>query len=140
MRSQGLKTILVGADGLATGQYWAITGTAGEGTLITFNTDHRFDKENQAVLAEFRAAHYEPEGVTLYAYAAVQAWAQAATEANSTEGRKVAAALHAGSFDTLIGRIRFDAKGDVSAGGYVVYRWNDGHYAMVGEELSLKQP
>jgi len=131
MRGQGIGTILVGADGLATTQFWAITGPAGEGTLITFNPEHRFDPANQAILAEFRADHYEPEGITFYAYSAVQAWAAAATAAQGTEGKKVAAALHAGSFDTLIGRISFDRKGDVSAGGYVVYRWKSGQYEMV---------
>lgn len=140
MRSQGLKTILVGADGLVTAQYWAITGTAGEGTLMTFNPDHRFDRENQTVLAEFRADHYEPEGFTLYAYAAVQAWAAAAMAAGSVEGRKVALALHSGTFDTVIGHIAFDARGDIAAGGFSVYRWSDGQYAMVGQQVSLTQP
>jgi branched-chain amino acid transport system substrate-binding protein len=131
MRAQGLKTVLVGADGLATAQYWAITGTAGEGTLITFNADHRFDPGNQAVLAAFRADHYEPEGITLYSYAAVQAWAAAVQATGSTEGGKVAAALHAGSFDTLIGKIAFDNKGDVTGGGYVLYQWSNGRYEMI---------
>ncbi len=131
MRGQGLKTILVGADGLLTAQYWAITGPDGEGTLMTSNPDHRADPGNQAVLAGFRAERYEPEGITLYAYAAVQAWAAAAKLANSTEGKKVAVALHAGSFDTLIGKISFDKRGDVTAGGYVLYRWSNGRYAMI---------
>jgi branched-chain amino acid transport system substrate-binding protein len=131
MRGQGLGTILVGADGLATTQYWAITGPAGEGTLLTFSPEHRFDQANQAILAEFRAARYEPEGITFYAYAAVQAWALAVAAAKSTDGKKVSAALHSGSFDTLIGQIAFDGKGDVTAGGYVVYRWSHGQYEMV---------
>jgi branched-chain amino acid transport system substrate-binding protein len=61
----------------------------------------------------------------------VLAWAAAVKAANSTDGEKVAAALHAGSFDTLIGKISFDRKGDVTAGGYVLYQWSNGGYAMI---------
>jgi branched-chain amino acid transport system substrate-binding protein len=32
-------------------------------------------------------------------------------------------------FDTVLGNISFDAKGDVAAPGYVVYKWSNGKYA-----------
>jgi branched-chain amino acid transport system substrate-binding protein len=128
MRAQNLKTVLVGADSLVTDEFWAITGPAGEGTLLTFGPDPRLKPENTALVQYFRAAHYEPEAYTLYTYAAVQAWAQAATIARSTEGAKVSAALRANQFDTAMGKIGFDAKGDVTAPGYVFYVWKNGKY------------
>ena len=37
--------------------------------------------------------------------------------------------MHAYKFDTVIGNIGFDAKGDVVGPDYVVFEWNDGKYA-----------
>ncbi|MGZ0247366.1 MAG: branched-chain amino acid ABC transporter substrate-binding protein, partial [Alphaproteobacteria bacterium] len=65
---------------------------------------------------------------TLYTYGAIQAWVQAVTAAGSVELPKVIKALKAGEFQTVLGKIRFDAKGDVSAPGYVFYEWANGEY------------
>ena len=44
----------------------------------------------------------------------------------------MADALRAKEFDTVLGRIGFDAKGDVTGyDTFVWYRWNDGDYAPV---------
>ena len=128
MVQQGMKTILVSGDALVTNEYWAITGEAGEGTLMTFSPDPRKLPESAEVVEKFRKAGYEPEGYTLYSYAAVQAWAQAVAQANTTDTAAVSRALKNGRFKTLIGEIGFDAKGDVTAPGYVVYAWKGGKY------------
>jgi branched-chain amino acid transport system substrate-binding protein len=43
----------------------------------------------------------------------------------------VADALRANQFETVLGNIGFDAKGDVTAPGYVFYIWKDGKYDYV---------
>jgi branched-chain amino acid transport system substrate-binding protein len=129
MREQGLKTILVGGDALVTDESWSITGPAGEGTLMTFGPDPRLDPKNADLVAAFRADKYEPEAYTLYAYAAIRAWAQAVEKAGSTDAVKVEAALKSNKFDTVLGQIGFNAKGDMDAPGYVFYVWKNGKYA-----------
>jgi branched-chain amino acid transport system substrate-binding protein len=37
-------------------------------------------------------------------------------------------ALRNNQFDTVLGKIGFDNKGDVTAPGYVFYIWKDGTY------------
>jgi len=128
MRDQGLKTVLMGGDSLVTEEYWAITGGAGTGTLMTFSPDPRKNPANAELVAFFRAEHYEPEAYTLYTYGAIQAWAQAVEKVGSTDPQKVMAALKANRFDTVLGDIGFDAKGDVAAPGYVMYVWKNGNY------------
>ncbi|MDE1172217.1 MAG: branched-chain amino acid ABC transporter substrate-binding protein [Parvibaculaceae bacterium] len=131
LREQGLKTILVSGDALVTDEYWAITGDAGQGTLMTFGPDPRLNPVNKTLVEEFRADKYEPEAYTLYTYAALQAWADAVTKAGTTDATKVAAELKKDKFSTALGEIQFDAKGDNKAPGYVVYEWNNGKYAYV---------
>jgi branched-chain amino acid transport system substrate-binding protein len=128
MREQGMATVLMSGDALVTDEYWAITGDAGEGTLMTFSPDPRKNPAAQDIVAKFREKGVEPEGYVLYTYAAIQAWAQAVEAAGSTDFDAVIEALHAGTFQTVLGEIGFDGKGDVTAPGYVMYVWKDGTY------------
>ena len=84
------------------------------------------------MVAEFQAQGYDPEGYTLYTYAAIQAWAQAAEKAGSTDLDAVIEALHGNQFETVLGPIGFDDKGDVEGASYVMYEWDDGQYVEKG--------
>jgi branched-chain amino acid transport system substrate-binding protein len=128
---QGLNAVLMGGDALATEEYWRITGDTGAKTLMTFSPDPRKMASAQAVVAEFKAQGYDPEGYTLYTYAAFQVFAQAATMAHSTKMEDVAKVMRANKFDTVLGRIGFNAKGDVIGPDYVVYVWENGKYSEI---------
>jgi branched-chain amino acid transport system substrate-binding protein len=52
---------------------------------------------------------------------------------NPIKAPALASALHEGTFNTVLGKLGFDAKGDVKAPGYVFYEWRDGKYAEVGD-------
>jgi branched-chain amino acid transport system substrate-binding protein len=71
MRDQGLKTILMAGDAMADKEYASITGAAGEGTLFTFGPDPRKKPTAAAIVDKFKAKNIDPEGYTLYTYAAV---------------------------------------------------------------------
>ncbi len=128
MREQGMKTVLISGDALVTDEYWQITGSAGEGTLMTFSPDPRKNPVAAPVVKEFRAKGIEPEGYVLYTYGAIQAWAQAVKAAGSTKTNNVIKSLNKGNFSTVLGEIGFDKKGDVTAPGYVFYEWKNGNY------------
>jgi len=135
MRDQGVKAILMSGDALADKEYASITGPAGEGTLFTFGPDPRKKPTAKAIVEKFKAKNIDPEGYTLYTYAAFQVWSQAAKKAGTTDPKKVMAAIKAGSWDTVIGKLEFDAKGDIKQIDYVVYKWDDkGNYT----ELNAK--
>ncbi|MFY9287759.1 MAG: branched-chain amino acid ABC transporter substrate-binding protein [Alphaproteobacteria bacterium] len=128
MRDQNLQTVFIGDDDLTTKQFWAITGEAGEGALISFNTDPRTKPEAADAVKRIRARGFDPEGITLYSYAAVQVMAEALKRAGSTDLPKVITALHEAPFPTVVGNIAFDAKGDVTKPDYIIYRWTKGAY------------
>ena len=115
-------------DALVDKQYWEITGPTGEGTLMTFAPDPRKLPTAADVVAKFKAESYEPEGYTLYTYAAIQAYADAAAKAGSTDPEAVAKALGEGSYETVLGALAFNEKGDVKNPEYVMYVWKDGQY------------
>jgi branched-chain amino acid transport system substrate-binding protein len=137
MRDQGLKTILMAGDALADKEFASITGAAGAGTLFTFGPDPRKKPSAAAIVAKFKAKNIDPEGYTLYTYAALQVWTQAAAKAGTTDPKKVMDTIKAGSWDTVIGKIAYDSKGDIKQLDYVVYRWDDkGGYAEVNPKGS----
>jgi branched-chain amino acid transport system substrate-binding protein len=133
MREQGMETVLISGDALVTDEYWAITGDAGNGTLMTFGPDPRKSADAAGVVDEFRKTGYEPEGYTLYTYGAIQAYAQAVAKVGGTDPDKVAEALKSMQFNTVMGTYGFDSKGDVTAPGYVFYAWKNGTYGYASE-------
>lgn len=131
MRDQGMDTILVSGDALVTDEYWAITGEAGEGTLMTFSPDPRKNEIAKPVVDKLLAAGKTAEGYALYTYASIQAWAQAAEAAGSTDFDATVQALNEGTFQTVLGELEFDENGDVTLPGYVFYEWKNGTYDYI---------
>ena len=131
MRDQGMDTILMGGDALITQEFWSITGDAGEGTLMTFSPDPRKNPAAAEVVKRFKDKGIEPEGYVLYTYAAIQAWKDAADKAKSTKAADVVKAMNDTEFDTVIGKFKFNEKGDPNLPPYAVYRWSNGTYEQI---------
>jgi branched-chain amino acid transport system substrate-binding protein len=134
MVDQGMQTLLVSGDALVTDEYWQVTGDAGAGTLMTFSPDPRKNPEAKPVVDALLAAGKTTEGYALYTYGAIQAWAQAAETAGSTDFDPVVAQLASRTFKTVLGDVAFDAKGDVRLPGYVFYEWKDGKYDYLAKK------
>lgn len=129
MRSQGMDTPLISGDALVTEEYWSITGDDGEGTLMTFGPDPRKLESAKDAVATFEAAGINPEGYTLYTYAAIQAYKDAVEAAGGTDPEAVEKALKDGEFQTVIGNLTFNDKGDIEQPAYVFYEWSKGAYS-----------
>jgi branched-chain amino acid transport system substrate-binding protein len=62
----------------------------------------------------------------------VQAWAQAVKQAGSLKPKAVIKVLREGSFDTVLGKIGFDEKGDVTGiSTFVWYVFGKKNYSRV---------
>src|SRR6202044_3052470 len=88
MRDQGLQNILMAGDALNDKEFASIAGQAAEGTPLTFGPDPRNNPAAKAIVEEFKARNIDPEGYTLYTYAAMQVWSQAVAKAGSTDAKK----------------------------------------------------
>jgi branched-chain amino acid transport system substrate-binding protein len=126
---RGFDLQVIGPDSLQTEYFWHVAGPAAEGVVFPSYADPRSNPEAAEVVQKFRAEGFEPEGITLYSYAAIQAWAQAVERAGTFETRAVAQVLHEGKFDTVLGTIGFDEKGDVTGiETFAWYVWKGGNY------------
>ena len=127
-REQGLMAQFLGADAINDKEFGKIAGAASDGALFTFAPEPRNKPEAKTVVDKFTSQGYTPEGYTLYAYAAFQVWAQAVKDAGSFDAAKVAEKIHGKTFNTVIGNLQYDNKGDISNAQYVLYSWKDGDY------------
>lgn len=124
LADQGLKVQFISGAAIVSNELAAIAGDAVAGTLNTFGPDPRNNPANDKLVEKFRAAGFEPEAFTLYAYGAVQAMAAAAAVAKSNDPEIVAKAMKTeGPFKTVLGDLSFDTKGDQTFPGYVMYEW-----------------
>jgi branched-chain amino acid transport system substrate-binding protein len=127
MRDQGLQTVMMSGDGITSDEFASIGGPAVEGTLMTFPPDPRRRPEAAAVLRRFEARRFNPEAYTLYSYAAVEIFKQAAEGARSLDPKRMAEFMRTGHvFKTVIGDIAYDKKGDITRPDYVMYTWRKG--------------
>jgi branched-chain amino acid transport system substrate-binding protein len=125
------KPIIMGGDALDTDDVLKVAGPAADNILFTQGPDPRMNPASKAVVDKFKAANQDPEGYTLYTYAAIQVWAQAVTKAKSTDMAKVSPVLRSGqAFNTVMGPIKLDKKGDVIGGGYVFWSFKGGKKAQ----------
>jgi branched-chain amino acid transport system substrate-binding protein len=131
---RGYDLRLIANSAMATADFPMIMGPTVEGTVMVAATDMRKSPEAAEAVARFHAHGYEPPGFTLYAYAAVQVWAQAVEAAGSLELAAVIETMHSRQFDTVLGRIGFDAKGDVT--GFEPWGW----YAWQADGTYVPQP
>ena len=53
-------------------------------------------------------------------------------KAGSTDLEAVIEQLNGNQFDTVLGPIAFDDKGDVKGAAYVMYEWDNGKYVEKG--------
>ncbi len=140
LRGMGSAAQLMGGDALLTEDYWRLAGDAAEGTLVTFLLDPQRLESARTVISRFDESGDAPEGHTLYAYAAVQAWIQAAEATGSTDSARIAEWLRAGNrVQTVVGPMSFDAKGDLREPLFAWFRWSKGRYAEV-DPRTLEPP
>jgi branched-chain amino acid transport system substrate-binding protein len=127
-RERGDDLRLIGGDGLAMEGFWAVAGKMGEGAIFSHRPDVRERPVAAKLLARFRERGMAPRLSGFSTYAAVEVWAQAVERAGSLQLSPVAEALRRGHFDTVLGRVGFDYKGDLEDAAFQWKVWADGDY------------
>jgi branched-chain amino acid transport system substrate-binding protein len=132
-REQGFGAQLVGFDALEDPEFGKLGGAATDGVLMSFPPKAEDFPANAALVKKFRDSGYDPTGYTLFTYAAVKVWADAATKAKSIDAAAVAAALRQGTYQSAVGPLTYDQKGDIKNPVYDIYVWKNGKSSPVGK-------
>ncbi|MDR2368827.1 MAG: branched-chain amino acid ABC transporter substrate-binding protein [Deltaproteobacteria bacterium] len=133
MRDKGLETVVIGPDGLYNEQFIVMAGKDAEGVIATGQADISNTEAAKAAIADHQSRHQEPIG-TYFFYAAGAAQALfAAVEkvGNMTDLDAIKKRLTEDTVETVMGPVRFDAKGDVIGAKFILYEVKDGKFAPV---------
>lgn len=125
----GLKAPFMSGDGTIDPKFIEIAGPgAAEGTYLTFSPDPNNVPTAKEFIEKYRARFGEIGPYSIYAYDAANILLAAIKEANSTEGKAIIDKLHSLEFNSAIGRIKFDEKGDVTTAPYVIWITKEGKF------------
>jgi branched-chain amino acid transport system substrate-binding protein len=134
-RARGLDLQLVGGDGLGMDEFWTIAHGAGEGAIFSGRPDVRDRPQAAELFARFREHGLGTRPFGIGAYAAIQVWAQAVERVGTVELAPVARMLRRGRFETVLGPIAFNDKGDLRDAPWQWQVWTNGAYVPL-ERLS----
>jgi branched-chain amino acid transport system substrate-binding protein len=124
----------LGGDSVGLSDFALIAGDAAEGELFTYPPEPSTEAPKAAALAARISTDLDLH-TSFSVYAAVQTWAQAVEKAGTLETEAVAAVLRAHEFDTVLGRIGFNDKGDVTGfEPFAWYVWKDGKFVPLDEK------
>lgn len=136
MREQGLKTVLMSGDAIASDELALIAGPGVEGTVMTFPSTPRNRPDAKELVKKLESRGIEPDAYALNAYAALQILVDAAHKVKSTDAKKIAEDMRSGTnFKTVIGELSFDKQGDRTRSDYAVFIWKKSGDKITFSEL-----
>jgi branched-chain amino acid transport system substrate-binding protein len=131
LRARGDNLQLVGGDGLGMEEFWKIAGEAGAGTLFSARPEPKEPSGTAELLERPQALGLGTRSAVLGWYAAVQVWAQAVERARTLDSAALIKILHRGGFETVLGRVAFDSKGDLEGASWEWQQWIDGRQVPI---------
>lgn len=129
MRKKNITTFFISCNGVKDDDFIKHAGELADGVFVsgkkTFKNNPEAKKVNQAYLKLYGT---EPGPFFLNAYAATKILISATEKAGTTDYEALAEVLHKESFDTPMGKIRFDDNGDPINVGFMIYQLKDGSF------------
>jgi branched-chain amino acid transport system substrate-binding protein len=127
MRQTGVNIPFVSGDGCFDDSFINTVGGAAANVYLSFGKDYHQLPAAQPFLEKYKAKYGHDEGAySVYGYDAANVLLTAIQQAGTTDADKVSALMKSRPFDTILGKIEFDAKGDVKGSGFVMWTIKDG--------------
>ena len=129
MKQLGMSAKFLGGDGAQTPKFIELAGADAEGALAS-NPGLPLDAMpgGAAFKAKFEAKYGKIQNYSPYAYDAMHVLIEAMKRADSSDPAKYLAELPKTDYQGVTGRVRFDAKGDITGGAVTLYQVKDGKW------------
>ncbi len=139
MKQLGMTARFLGGDGAQTPKFIELAGADAEGALAS-NPGLPLDAMpgGAAFKAKFEAKYGKIQNYSPYAYDAMHVLIDAMKRADSSDPAKYLAELPKTDYQGVTGRVRFDAKGDITGGAVTLYQVKDGKWQTLETVLSGK--
>jgi len=132
MKQLGMTAKFLGGDGVQTPKFIELAGADAEGALAS-NPGLPLDAMpgGAAFKATFEAKYGKIQNYAPYAYDAMHVLIDAMKRADSSDPAKYLAELPKTDYQGVTGRVRFDAKGDLTGGAVTLYQVKDGKWVTL---------
>jgi branched-chain amino acid transport system substrate-binding protein len=132
MHQAGLTIPFVSDDGAFDQAMIDTVGANASDIYVTFGKDYHGMPGADAFIQKYKDMFHQAEGAySVYGYDAANVLFTAMTQAGTTDPDKVAAVMKGQPFDTILGKIEFNEKGDVKQSGYVIWTIKDGKFQVL---------
>jgi len=131
MRQMGIKIPFVSGDGSYEQNFIDTAGSSATDTYLTFGPDYKNLASAQSFLEKYKKKYGAVGTYSIYGYDAINVLLTAVQAAGSTDPDKVAAALRSKTFDTALGTVEFDDKGDLKKANYVIWTIKNGAFVVL---------
>jgi branched-chain amino acid transport system substrate-binding protein len=134
LRQAGLNIPFVSGDGCFDPSFINTVGANAANIYLSFGKDYHSVPAAQPFLQKYKATYGHDEGAySVYGYDAANVLLTAIDKAQSTDPDKVAAALKSQTFDTILGNIDFDQKGDIKESSFVIWTIQNGKFQVTAD-------
>jgi branched-chain amino acid transport system substrate-binding protein len=131
LRQSGSKIPFLTGDGCFMQEFLNATGQYATSTYLTFFPDFKSMASAQPFLEKYRARYGTEGPYSVYGYEAVNVVLQAIQRAGTTEAKAVAEALRAQPYETCLGKIEFDEKGDPKQSNFIIWQVENGNFVAM---------
>jgi len=131
MRQLGLNVPFISGDAVFDKKFIEIGGEATEGSYLSFSPSFEDQPSAKRFLDGYKSKFGEPGPYSVYAYDAANIILHGVANAATTDGAKVAEAIHSLAYEGAMGKIEFDQRGDVLVAPYIFWTVKDGEFKPV---------
>jgi branched-chain amino acid transport system substrate-binding protein len=132
MRQEGLNIPFSTGDGCYDQTFINTVGGNAANVYLSFGPDYTSLPAAQPFLKKYQDTYHQDVGAySVYGYEAANILLTAIAQAGTTDADKVAAVMKGRSFDTIMGPIEFDAKGDVKKSSYLIWTIKDNKFQVL---------
>ena len=127
MRQAGVNIPFGSGDGCFAQPFIDTVGGTAPNVFLSFGKDYHQNPNAAAFIKSYNDKYHQDIGAySVYGYDAANVLLTAIQQAGTTDPDKVAAVMKSQPFDTILGKVEFDAKGDVKGSGFVMWTIKDG--------------
>lgn len=128
LRQAGLDIPFVSGNGTMDPNFLDTVGHNPTNVYVTFGPDYERIPAAQPFLQKYRARYGKEGAFSVYGYDAANVLLEAIQLAGTTDADKVAAAMRSKTFNTVLGPVAFDDKGDLKQSNDILWTVKDGKF------------
>jgi len=131
LRQQGVNLPFVGGDANIDQNFINTTGSNVSGVYFSGAIDSQHLPAAQSFLERYRKKYGAEGPYSIYGYASASILLQAIQKAGSVEPEKIAQVMHSQAFDTAIGPVVYDDRGDIKNAALDIWSVNNGAFTAI---------